>query len=201
MPPDKLPAAIASWKRDALRRGVAKLYGAKGFVVDDSGSLPEPIAFLSRSSEQSQDSIAVGCISAGGSTAPMAEIQLFWQRMQEKQLKSGVIVTNGKFDPATLEFAAGLPLLMVDVQSLAQAISEIPESQRLSLFQPMTQPVSMSAPVASSSPSPAAAAPKSDRPITPPPQFSQRPQPQTDTPSQMLGAPVGSGKSSPSVVS
>lgn len=220
MPPDKLHAAIASWKRDALRRGVAKLYGAKGFLVDDSGGLPEPIAFLSRANEQSQDSIAVGCISAGGTTAPTTEVQLFWQRMQERQLKSGVIVTNGNFEPAALEFASSRSLLMVDAQGLAQAITEIPEQQRLTLFQAPTQPVTVAAPVAAKSPSPSAA-PKTERPTaqpqfaqqrqvtadvpspaaapsTPPPQITERPQTQTGTPSQMLGAPVGVGQKSQS---
>ncbi|MFT5468084.1 MAG: hypothetical protein ACI8UO_003192 [Verrucomicrobiales bacterium] len=134
MQTDDLKAPISRWNRDDLFRAVAVLYKAKGFVIEESQNLPDPIAFLSRASSDSDELIAVGCISAPGTAAPTTQIQLFWQRMQERQLASGVLVTNGEYDAAALEFAENLPLLLISFDGLASAIAELPEAERTALF-------------------------------------------------------------------
>ena len=139
--------AISNWNRDELRRAVNVLYDEKGFAVEETQNLPEPIAFLSKANAESTDLIAVGCLAAGDGAAPTTQIQLFWQRMQERQIQSGVMVTNGRYEAAAIEFAAPFSLLLIDIDSLSAAIGDLPEPKQASLF-PATNTVAQAAPPA-----------------------------------------------------
>lgn len=154
MAPDSLSAAVGSWNRDQLRLAVSRVYEVKGFVIDSASNLPHPVAFLSRSAPNSSDISAVGCIAvSGGQLAAATEIQLFWQRLQERRIASGVLVTNGQFEPAAIQFAAQFPLLLIDGDGLLAALTEIPTDQRSNLLQAVTTMGTMAA----SAPTPASA--------------------------------------------